>query len=94
MSRPSPLPALTALLAMAAAAFALALSVGSVAIDPVSVLRALFAPVDETQRVIVEAVDGSIEGTTAGLDPSGFLQIELDDGTRRLIVAGGVRPCS
>ena len=43
------------------------------------------------KRVIVEAVDGSIEGTTAGLDPSGFLQIELDDGTRRLIVAGGVR---
>ena len=53
MPRPSPLPALTALLAMAAAAFALALSLGSVAIDPVSVLRALFAPVDETQRVIV-----------------------------------------
>ena len=43
------------------------------------------------KRVVVEAVDGAIEGTTAGLDPSGFLVIEQDDGTRRLIVAGGVR---
>jgi BirA family biotin operon repressor/biotin-[acetyl-CoA-carboxylase] ligase len=43
------------------------------------------------KRVVVEAVDGTIEGTTAGLDPSGFLMIEQDDGTKRLIVAGGVR---
>jgi BirA family biotin operon repressor/biotin-[acetyl-CoA-carboxylase] ligase len=43
------------------------------------------------KRVIVEAVDGVVEGTTAGLDPSGFLMIEQDDGTRRLILAGGVR---
>jgi BirA family transcriptional regulator, biotin operon repressor / biotin---[acetyl-CoA-carboxylase] ligase len=43
------------------------------------------------RRVVVEAVDGAIEGTTAGLDPSGFLIIEQDDGTKRLIVAGGVR---
>ena len=43
------------------------------------------------KRVVVEAVDGTIEGTTAGLDASGFLMIEQDDGTRRLIVAGGVR---
>jgi BirA family transcriptional regulator, biotin operon repressor / biotin---[acetyl-CoA-carboxylase] ligase len=43
------------------------------------------------RRVIVEAVDGIIEGTTAGLDPSGFLMIEQDDGTKRLILAGGVR---
>jgi BirA family biotin operon repressor/biotin-[acetyl-CoA-carboxylase] ligase len=43
------------------------------------------------KRVVVEAVDGVIEGTTAGLDPSGFLMIEQDDGTRRLILAGGVR---
>src|SRR6476469_8534025 len=46
------------------------------------------------RRVTVEAVDGTIEGTTAGLDPSGFLMIEQDDGTRRLIVAGGVRAVS
>jgi BirA family biotin operon repressor/biotin-[acetyl-CoA-carboxylase] ligase len=43
------------------------------------------------KRVVVEAVDGLIEGTTAGLDPSGFLIIEQDDGTKRLILAGGVR---
>ena len=43
------------------------------------------------RRVVVEAVDGIIEGTTAGLDPSGFLMIQQDDGTRRLILAGGVR---
>jgi BirA family transcriptional regulator, biotin operon repressor / biotin---[acetyl-CoA-carboxylase] ligase len=43
------------------------------------------------KRVVVEAVDCLIEGTTAGLDPSGFLIIVQDDGTKRLIVAGGVR---
>jgi BirA family transcriptional regulator, biotin operon repressor / biotin---[acetyl-CoA-carboxylase] ligase len=43
------------------------------------------------KRVVVEAVDGVIEGTTAGLDPSGFLMVEQEDGTKRLIVAGGVR---
>jgi BirA family biotin operon repressor/biotin-[acetyl-CoA-carboxylase] ligase len=43
------------------------------------------------KRVVVEAVDGIIEGTTAGLDPSGFLMIEQDDGSKRLILAGGVR---
>ena len=43
------------------------------------------------KRVIVEAVEGVVEGTTAGLDPSGFLFVEQDDGTRRLILAGGVR---
>jgi BirA family transcriptional regulator, biotin operon repressor / biotin---[acetyl-CoA-carboxylase] ligase len=46
------------------------------------------------RRVVVEAVDGTIEGTTAGLDPSGFLIIEQEDGTKRLIVAGGVRAVS
>jgi BirA family biotin operon repressor/biotin-[acetyl-CoA-carboxylase] ligase len=43
------------------------------------------------KRVVVEAVDGVVEGTTAGLDPSGFLMVEQDDGTKRLILAGGVR---
>jgi iron complex transport system permease protein len=41
------------LLALAGLAFALSLSVGSVAIDFASVLHALFAPDDETQRAIV-----------------------------------------
>jgi len=53
MTRPLATPALTALVVIALLAFAVALSVGSVAIDPLSILRALFAPVDETERAIV-----------------------------------------
>ena len=34
---------------------------------------------------------GVITGTTAGLDPSGFLIVRQDDGTDTLILAGGVR---
>ncbi len=44
---------MVALLTLALAVFALALSMGSVAIDPGSVLRALVAPGDDTQRAIV-----------------------------------------
>ncbi len=40
------------------------------------------------RRVIVDG----LEGTTDGLDESGFLWLRTDDGNRRLIVAGGVRP--
>lgn len=53
MPRLFAVPALTALVAIAMVAFAASLSVGSVAIDPLALLRALFAPVDETQRAIV-----------------------------------------
>jgi iron complex transport system permease protein len=53
MPRPTAVPALTALVAIALLAFAVSLSVGSVAIDPLSILRALFTPADETQRAIV-----------------------------------------
>ena len=53
MPRLSAVPALSALLALAVIAFAVALSVGSVAIDPAGVLRALVAPADDTQRAIV-----------------------------------------
>ena len=53
MLRLSVVPALSALLALAALAFAGALSVGSVAIDPVSVLRALVASGDDMPRAIV-----------------------------------------
>jgi iron complex transport system permease protein len=53
MPRIAAVPALVALLAFALAAFALALTTGSVAIDPGSALRALFASGDETHRAIV-----------------------------------------
>jgi BirA family biotin operon repressor/biotin-[acetyl-CoA-carboxylase] ligase len=43
------------------------------------------------RRVTVEQPNGVIEGTTAGLDPAGFLIVHKDDGTDTLIVAGGVR---
>ena len=43
------------------------------------------------RRVTVAQPDGIIEGTTAGLDPAGFLIVHQDDGTDTLILAGGVR---
>jgi len=43
------------------------------------------------RRVIVDQPGGVIQGTTAGLDPDGFLIVRKDDGTDTLILAGGVR---
>jgi BirA family transcriptional regulator, biotin operon repressor / biotin---[acetyl-CoA-carboxylase] ligase len=43
------------------------------------------------RRVSVALPDGTIEGTSAGLDPDGFLIVRKDDGTDTLILAGGVR---
>lgn len=43
------------------------------------------------RRVSVDQPGGRIEGTTAGLDPSGYLVVRKDDGTDTLILAGGVR---
>jgi len=43
------------------------------------------------RRVKVLQPEGVIEGTTAGLDASGFLIVRRDDGTDSLILAGGVR---
>ena len=39
----------------------------------------------------VQQPGGEITGTTAGLDPAGFLIVRKDDGTDTLILAGGVR---
>jgi BirA family transcriptional regulator, biotin operon repressor / biotin---[acetyl-CoA-carboxylase] ligase len=44
------------------------------------------------RRVAVTQGDSTLEGTTEGLDPSGFLVLRKEDGTRSLILAGGVRP--
>jgi BirA family transcriptional regulator, biotin operon repressor / biotin---[acetyl-CoA-carboxylase] ligase len=46
------------------------------------------------RRVTVQQPGGLIEGTTAGLDPSGFLIVRKDNGTDTLILAGGVRAVS
>jgi BirA family transcriptional regulator, biotin operon repressor / biotin---[acetyl-CoA-carboxylase] ligase len=43
------------------------------------------------RRVTVDLPDGAVEGTTAGLDPDGYLIVRRDDGTDTLILAGGVR---
>lgn len=53
MHRISAGPAFVVLGIATLGAFGLALSIGSVTIDPASVLRALLAPADETQRTIV-----------------------------------------
>ncbi len=63
------------------------------ALDKDEVLR-LFAQCSSYasgRRVRVEQPNGAIEGTTAGLDPSGFLIVRKDDGTDTLVLAGGVR---
>jgi BirA family biotin operon repressor/biotin-[acetyl-CoA-carboxylase] ligase len=44
------------------------------------------------RRVVVDTGGESVEGTTDGLDPQGFLVLRQNDGRRRLILAGGVRP--
>src|SRR3954451_4914514 len=41
------------------------------------------------RRVIVHLPDGIIQGTTAGLNPDGYLIVRKDDGTDSLILAGG-----
>lgn len=43
------------------------------------------------RRVTVNQPGGVIEGTTAGLNPEGYLIVRRDDGTDTLILAGGVR---
>lgn len=46
------------------------------------------------RRVTVDQGDSILSGTTAGLNESGFLLLQRDDGRKNLIIAGGVRPCS
>jgi BirA family biotin operon repressor/biotin-[acetyl-CoA-carboxylase] ligase len=46
------------------------------------------------RRVEVDLGDSTLNGTTAGLNNSGFLILREDDGRESVILAGGVRPCS
>lgn len=46
------------------------------------------------RRVCVDQDGSTLRGITAGLNDSGFLILRADDGSRNVIVAGGVRPCS
>jgi BirA family transcriptional regulator, biotin operon repressor / biotin---[acetyl-CoA-carboxylase] ligase len=47
----------------------------------------------ENKRIRVEARDAndSYTGTTAGLDPQGFLRVTTDDGATRTVFSGGLR---
>ncbi len=69
-----------------------ALSLGG----PVVILRAFTEASSYAagRRVRAERDGRSIEGTTCGLEPSGFLKIREDNGMETVILAGGVRPCS
>jgi BirA family biotin operon repressor/biotin-[acetyl-CoA-carboxylase] ligase len=61
--------------------------------DPETIIR-LFTHASSYaagRRVTVDQPGGVITGTTAGLDPAGFLIVRQDDGTDTLILAGGVR---
>lgn len=44
------------------------------------------------RRVRVDQDGATLAGVTDGLDPSGFLLLRQDNGTRAVIMAGGVRP--
>jgi len=46
------------------------------------------------RRVYVDQGGSLLEGATAGLNDSGFLLLNGDDGKQHVIIAGGVRPCS
>jgi BirA family biotin operon repressor/biotin-[acetyl-CoA-carboxylase] ligase len=46
------------------------------------------------RRVSVDQGHSMVHGTTAGLNSSGFLILQGDDGTKKVIFTGGVRPCS
>jgi BirA family transcriptional regulator, biotin operon repressor / biotin---[acetyl-CoA-carboxylase] ligase len=64
--------------------------------DPATILR-LFTHASSYaagRRVTVDQPGGVIAGTTAGLNPEGFLILRRDDGTDTLILAGGVRASS
>lgn len=44
------------------------------------------------RRVVVDQNGKELTGVTDGLDPQGFLLLRKDNGSRTLILAGGVRP--
>ena len=46
------------------------------------------------RRVSVDQGHSMVQGTTVGLNSSGFLILQGDDGAKKVIFTGGVRPCS
>jgi BirA family transcriptional regulator, biotin operon repressor / biotin---[acetyl-CoA-carboxylase] ligase len=73
---------------------ALLLAIDSVTGEDSETILRLFAHASSYvagRRVTVDQPGGAIAGTTAGLDPEGYLIVRKDDGTDTLILAGGVR---
>ncbi len=60
--------------------------------EPVLALFAQASSYVSGRSVVVDQEDAQIRGITDGLDPSGFLWVRQQDGVRKLILAGGVRP--
>ncbi len=60
--------------------------------EPVLRLFARASSFARGRRVRIEQEGGALLGTTDGLDASGFLWLRTDDGGRRLLRAGGLRP--
>jgi BirA family biotin operon repressor/biotin-[acetyl-CoA-carboxylase] ligase len=74
--------------------FALFPAIDSLILDDTETVLRLFTHASSYaagRRVTVDLPGGAITGTTAGLDPAGFLIVRKDDGTNTLILAGGVR---
>jgi BirA family transcriptional regulator, biotin operon repressor / biotin---[acetyl-CoA-carboxylase] ligase len=77
--------------------FPLIHAIDSVIQDDAETILRLFAHASSYvagRRVSVDQPDGDIIGTTAGLDPAGYLMVRRDDGSEVKIVAGGVRALS
>jgi BirA family transcriptional regulator, biotin operon repressor / biotin---[acetyl-CoA-carboxylase] ligase len=69
-------------------------AVDSVAREDRETILALFSRASSYvagRRVVVNQPGGRIEGTSAGLNPEGYLIVRRDDGIDTLILAGGVR---
>lgn len=62
--------------------------------EPILRMFSLASSFVHGRRVDVDLGDSIVRGTTAGLNPSGFLILRSDDGSENVIIAGGVRPCS
>ena len=61
---------------------------------PVLAMFAQASSFVQGRRVCVDQEGSVLRGTTAGLNHSGFLILQGDDGHQNVIIAGGVRPCS
>ena len=62
--------------------------------DPILTMFSRASSFVHGRRVYVDQGDRILQGTTAGLDNSGFLLLRGNDGKQNVIIAGGVRPCS